>query len=58
MESKKSVLLATRVTPSIEAKVKQLALREGLNVSEWIRQVIISELKDQGVLGNILRAPK
>ena len=54
----KSVLLATRVTPNIEAKIKQMAFREGLYVSEWIRQLLISELKEQNMLGNTLRSPK
>ena len=54
----KSVLLATRVTPGIEAKIKQVAFREGLYVSEWIRQLMISELKKQNMLGNTLRAPQ
>ena len=54
----KSVLLATRVTPGIQAKIKQVALREGLYVSEWIRQLIISELKKQNMLGKTLRVPQ
>jgi len=54
----KSVLLATRVTPGINEKVKQVAFREGLYVSEWIRQLIISELKNQDMLGRPLQAPQ
>ena len=53
----KSVLLATRVTPGINEKIKQLAFREGLYVSEWIRQLIISELKNQDMLGRPVQAP-
>ena len=53
----KSVLLATRVTPGISEKVKQLAFREGLYVSEWIRQLIIAELRTQDMLGKSLQAP-
>jgi len=53
----KSVLLATRVTPGINEKVRQLAFREGLYVSEWIRQLIISELRKQDMLGRPLHAP-
>jgi hypothetical protein len=41
----KDVLLATRVTPRISMSVKQMAYREGLNVSEWLRNLIIEELK-------------
>ena len=54
----KSVLLATRVTPGINEKIKQLAFREGLYVSEWIRQLIISELRNQDMLGRPLQAPQ
>jgi hypothetical protein len=53
----KSVLLATRVTPRINDHVKQMANREGLTVSEWIRQLVTRELKEQGVLGTGLRNP-
>ena len=41
----KDILLATRVTPRISENVKQMAYREGLNVSEWLRSLIIAELK-------------
>jgi len=54
----KSVLLATRVTPGISEKIKQLAFREGLYVSEWIRQLIVSELKNENMLGTPLQAPQ
>ena len=54
----KSVLLATRVTPGINEKIKQIAFREGLYVSEWIRQLIISELKNQDMLGRPLHVPQ
>ena len=54
----KSVLLATRVTPGISEKIKQLAFREGLYVSEWIRQLITSELRKQDMLGRPLQAPQ
>jgi len=53
----KNVLLATRVTPRIRDIVVQMAHREGLNVSEWLRNLIISELKRNEVLPTVLRAP-
>ena len=53
----KSVLLATRVTPGINEKVKQIAFREGLYVSEWIRQLIIVELRNQEMLGRPIQVP-
>ena len=54
----KSILLATRVTPGINEKIKQLAFREGLYVSEWIRQLLTAELKNQNLLGRPLHAPQ
>lgn len=53
----KNILLATRVTPRIRDIIIQMAHREGLNVSEWLRNLIISELKRNEVLPNVLRAP-
>jgi hypothetical protein len=53
----KNVLLATRVTPRIRDIVVQMSHREGLNVSEWLRNLIISELKRNEALPNVIRAP-
>ena len=53
----KNMLLATRVTPRIRDIVVQMAQREGLNVSEWMRNLIIMELKRAEALPNVLRAP-
>jgi len=53
----KTVLLATRVTPRIRDIVVQMASREGLNVSEWLRNLIIIELKRSEALPTVLRAP-
>ena len=53
----KNMLLATRVTPRIRAIVVQMAQREGLNVSEWLRSLVIMELKRTEALPSVLRAP-
>ena len=53
----KNMLLATRVTPRIRDIVVQMAQREGLNVSEWMRNLIIMELKRAEALPSVLRAP-
>jgi hypothetical protein len=53
----KTVLLATRVTPRIRDIVVQMATHEGLNVREWLRNLIIMELKNSEALPNVLRAP-
>ena len=54
----KSILIATRVTPRINNLVQQMAQREGLYVSEWIRKIIIKELGDHGALDRGLFAPQ
>jgi hypothetical protein len=54
----KSVLIATRVTPRINELVKQMAHREGLYVSEWVRKLIISELVERNMLGRSLYTPQ
>ena len=54
----KSILIATRVTPRIEGLIKQMAEREGLYVSEWVRKVITSELASRGMLDKGLFTPR
>jgi len=53
----KTVLLATRVTPRIRDIVVQMAHREGLNVSELLRNLIISELKKNEALPSVILSP-
>jgi hypothetical protein len=53
----KDILLATRVTPRISENVKQMAYREGLNVSEWLRSLIVAELKKTDSLPSRLKEP-
>jgi hypothetical protein len=53
----KDVLLATRVTPRISMSVKQMAYREGLNISEWLRNLIIEELKKTDSLPKRFKEP-
>ncbi|MFA5869706.1 MAG: hypothetical protein WC941_08415 [Candidatus Bathyarchaeia archaeon] len=55
--SPKNVLLATRVTPMIRDIVEQMSRREGLNVSEWMRNLIITELKRSQALPTTIRSP-
>jgi hypothetical protein len=54
----KSVLIATRVTPRIEGLVKQMAFREGLYVSEWVRKLIIAELSRNQMLKTGVYVPQ
>jgi len=53
----KTILLATRVTPRINDLIKQMAYREGLHVSEWIRNIIVNELKKNGLLHTKVMKP-
>jgi len=51
----KTVLIATRVTPKIKKIIAQMAYREGLSVSEWLRNLIVVELKKNEALPTINR---
>jgi hypothetical protein len=54
----KEVILATRVTPRIKEIVMSMADREGLSISEWLRSLIINELKNNKALPKILQMPE
>ena len=54
----KTVLLATRVTPSIKRLVSQLAQREGLAISEWLRNIVVMELKRNSALPSLTQMPE
>jgi hypothetical protein len=53
----KNMLLATRITPKVRDSVVQLAQGEGLNVSEWLRNLITMELKRADVLPSVHNGP-
>jgi hypothetical protein len=53
----KNILLTVRVTPRIREQVLQQASREGLFASEWLRNLIIAELKQSNSLPKLLREP-
>jgi hypothetical protein len=53
----KAELLCTRVTPIIKEAVLQESQVEGLTASEWIRNVIVKELKERGALQRVYRFP-
>jgi len=50
----KTRLVCTRLTPTIEGVVSQQASQEGLTTSEWIRNLIIKELRERGSLPKII----
>jgi len=54
----KTSLVATRVTPYIKEIIEQQASREGLTSSEWVRNLIIKELKAEKLLQMVFKTPK
>ena len=54
----KTSLVCTRVTPFIKEIIEQQASREGLTASEWIRNLIIKELKEEKLLQLVFKTPK
>jgi hypothetical protein len=53
----KAALLTTRVTPQIKNVVDQQASREGLTSSEWLRNLVIRELKGENLLPTVFKVP-
>lgn len=53
----KAALLTTRVTPQIKNVVEQQASREGLTSSEWLRNLVIRELKREDLLPTVFKVP-
>jgi hypothetical protein len=54
----KTSLVCTRVTPYIKQILEQQASREGLPASEWVRNLIIKELKEENLLQMVFKTPK
>jgi predicted DNA binding CopG/RHH family protein len=54
----KDALVCTRVTPYIREILDQQASREGLTLSEWIRNLIVTELKSEGLLQMVFKTPQ
>jgi hypothetical protein len=54
----KTSLVCTRVTPYIKQILEQQASREGLTASEWVRNLIIKELKEEDLLQMVFKTPK
>jgi len=46
------------VTPRINELIKQMAYREGLHISEWIRNIIVNELKENGLIHTKMEQPR
>ena len=54
----KTSLVCTRVTPYIKEIIEQQASREGLTSSEWVRNLIIKELKEENLLQMVFKTPR
>ena len=46
----KTEVVAVRLAPRIKRILEQLAYNEGLDLSAWMRNLIIKELKSRGVI--------
>jgi len=53
----KEELLCTRVTSAIKEAVVHESQVEGLTASEWLRNLIVKELKERGALRSVYRFP-
>ena len=53
----KTDLLCTRLTPEIKGIIAQTAAQEGITSSEWLRNLIIRELRAVNMLPTIFRVP-
>jgi len=54
----KAELLCTRITQGIKEAVIRESQVEGLTTSEWIRNLIVKELKERGALPRVYRLPQ
>ncbi|HIE14338.1 TPA: hypothetical protein EYP70_03605 [Candidatus Bathyarchaeota archaeon] len=54
----KGELLCTRVTAVIKEAVLREARSEGLTTSEWLRNLVVKELKERGALQKVYLFPK
>ncbi|HID90773.1 TPA: hypothetical protein EYP44_02305 [Candidatus Bathyarchaeota archaeon] len=54
----KEKLISTRVTPTIKSIVFNEAEREGLTISEWLRNLIVVELRRRNLLPRVPQVPR
>ncbi|MFW6065032.1 MAG: hypothetical protein ACOC8Y_05600 [Candidatus Natronoplasma sp.] len=47
---RKTEMVATRLTSPLKQAVRKEAQREGRDVSEWLRNLLINELRERGSL--------
>ena len=54
----KTSLISTKVPRRISEIISQQASREGITTSEWLRKLIIKELKHENLLSMVFKTPK
>jgi len=54
----KTSLISTKVTNRIKEIIIQQASREGITTSEWLRKLVIKELKNENLLTMVFKTPK
>jgi len=54
----KNALISTKITTRIKGIIVQQASREGITSSEWLRKLIIKELKNENLLPIIFKTPE
>jgi hypothetical protein len=54
----KTSLISTKVTYRIKEIIIQQASREGITTSEWLRKLVIKELKNENLLTMVFKTPK
>jgi len=54
----KAELLCTRVIPVIKEAVIRESQVEGLTTSEWLRNLVVKELKEREALPRVYRFPR
>ena len=54
----KENLVSTRVTPAIRNVILAVARREGITISEWLRNLIIEELRKRDLLPRVPEMPR
>lgn len=47
---RKSVIVTTRLTPEIKNSIDQASSQEGISSSEWMRNIIVKELRTRDLL--------
>jgi len=53
----KTVMQCTRITPRIKEIIDLTSAQEGITPSEWLRNLILKELRSKNALPTVFRVP-